>query len=350
MALACPVTVTKVLVVDDSVVVRRVVTRALSDEPEVIVVGSARDGRDALAKIESLGPDLVILDPEMPGMGGLEALAEIRRRHSGLPVIIYSHLTTQAAAATLEAMALGATAYALKPNAHGIGLAEESVRTELMPLIRPLGTPRDREPASEHHSPTAPIRALAAVVVAVSTGGPNALAAVISGLPAHLSVPILVVQHMPPVFTRTLAERLDRGSAVSVVEAVAGDRVVAGRVYIAPGGHHMAVSRSGEGVLVVIHDGPPENSCRPAADVLFRAAVDVYGAGVLAVVMTGMGQDGLLGATAVREAGGLVIAQSKSSCVIASMPGAVADAGLADAVVPLDELGGVLTHWVSDGR
>jgi two-component system, chemotaxis family, protein-glutamate methylesterase/glutaminase len=350
MAQACPVTVARVLVVDDSVVVRRVVTRALADEPGVEVVGTARDGRDALAKVGSLRPDIVILDLEMPEMDGLEALAEIRRGHPRLPVIIYSHLTTQAAAATLNALALGATDFALKPSADGIGLAEESVRLELLPLIRALLAASDRAPTPVPGSSGAPRRELSAIVVAVSTGGPNALAAVISRLPADLPVPVLIVQHMPPLFTGALAERLDRGSAVSVVQAVAGDDVVAGRVYIAPGGHHMALSSSGGRVIVVVHDGPPENFCRPAADVLFRAAVDVYGAHVLAVVMTGMGHDGLAGAKAVREAGGMVIAQSVSSSVIASMPRAVADAGLADAVVPLGDLSGVLTRWVSESR
>ena len=187
-------------------------------------------------------------------------------------------------------------------------------------------------------------------MIAVSTGGPNALAAVIPRLPLDLPVPVLVVQHMPPLFTKTLAERLDRASTLSVVEADAGDGVVAGRVYVAPGGRHMALSRTDGRVVVVLHDGPPENSCRPAADVLFRSAVEVYGAQVLAVVMTGMGHDGLAGATAVHGAGGVVIAQSKSSSVIASMPGAVADAELADAIVPLEDLSGVLIQCVSQGR
>lgn len=341
---------TRVLVVDDSVVVRRVVTRALADEQGVEVVGAARDGRDGLAKVESLRPDIVILDLEMPGMGGLEALPELRRKHPGLPVIIYSHLTTGAAAATLHALALGAAEFVLKPSVDGIGLAEESIRIELLPLIRALVAPSDRAPISVPHDSVVPQRAVAAVVIAVSTGGPNALMAVISRLPGDLPVPVLIAQHMPPLFTRTLAERLDRASVISVVEGAAGDEVVAGRVYVAPGGRHMALSRRDGRVVVVVHDGPPENSCRPAADVLFRAAADVYGPQVLAVVMTGMGHDGLAGAKAVHEAGGIVIAQSKPSCVIASMPGAVADAGLAHAVVPLDDLSSVLTRRVSESR
>lgn len=339
----------RVLVVDDSVVVRRVVTRAFADEPGVEVIGTACDGHAALAKVDSLRPDVVILDLEMPEMDGLEALAQLRARHPLLPVIIYSHLTTKSASATLEALALGATDFALKPSADGIGLAEESVRTELLPLMRGLLAPSEHIAARASSAPSARPQRVAAVVVAVSTGGPTALAAVISGLPADLSVPVLIVQHMPPLFTRTLAERLDRGSAISVVQADAGEAVLAGRVYIAPGGHHMAVSRVEEGVVVVVHDGPAENSCRPAADVLFRAAADVYGAGVLAVVMTGMGHDGLSGARAVRDAGGMVLAQSESSAVIASMPAAVANAGLADAVVSLGDISDVLARCVSEG-
>jgi two-component system chemotaxis response regulator CheB len=339
-----------VLVVDDSVVVRRVVTRALAGERGMDVVGSARDGRDALAKVESLRPDVVILDLEMPVMGGLEALPEIRRRHPELPVIIYSHLTSPAAAATLQALALGATEFALKPSADGIGLAEESIRVELLPLIRALVAPRERASVFVPSAPAAPRGVIAAVVIAVSTGGPNALAAVIPRLPRDLPVPVLIVQHMPPLFTKTLSERLDRASALSVVEAASGDDVVAGCVYVAPGGRHMALSRAGAKVVVVVHDGPPENSCRPAGDVLFRAAVDVYGAQVLAVVMTGMGRDGLAGAKAVHDAGGMVMAQSKSSSVIASMPGAVVDAGIVDAVVPLDDLSSELARCVSRNR
>jgi two-component system chemotaxis response regulator CheB len=350
MLQAPSVTTTRVLVVDDSVVVRRVVTRALADQRGMEVVGTARDGRDALAKVESLQPDVVILDLEMPRIGGLEALAEIRRRHPRLPVIIYSHLATPEAAATLDALALGATDFALKPSAAGIDLAEESVRIELLPRIRGLVAPSERVPVATHRPRSAPEHELSAVVVAVSTGGPNALATMIADLPAELPVPVLVAQHMPPRFTRTLAERLDRTTALSVVEATAGEEVVAGRLYIAPGGRHMALARRGRRVVVALDDGPPENSCRPAADVLFRAAVDVYGGRVLAVVMTGMGRDGLAGAKAVHDAGGIVIAQSKLSSVIDSMPGAVTDAGLADAVVPLEELGNVLTRWVSEKR
>jgi two-component system, chemotaxis family, protein-glutamate methylesterase/glutaminase len=351
VTLAPQATLTRVLVVDDSVVVRRVVTRALAGAPGVEVVGAARNGRIAVAKVDSLRPDVVILDLEMPEMNGLQALAEIRRGYPALPVIVYSHLTTQAASATFDALALGATHFALKPSANGIGLAEESVRSELLPLIRGLAASSRRRPTVEPpHSPARPGHEVSAVVIAVSTGGPDSLAAVIRALPGHLEVPILIVQHMPPIFTRILAERLDRGSAIPVAEAAHGEEVIAGRVYIAAGGRHMALTRTRGAVVVELNDGPPENSCRPAADVLFRTAADVYGAGLLAVVMTGMGHDGLSGARAVRAAGGTVIAQSEASSVIASMPRAVAEAGMADAIVPLGDLATVLARRVSVGR
>jgi two-component system chemotaxis response regulator CheB len=356
VAQALPVAVARVMVVDDSVVVRRVVTRAFAHEPAVDVIGTARDGRDALAKLEVLRPDVVILDLDMPVMDGFETLAEIRRTHAEIPVIIFSHLTSSSAAATLDALALGAAEFALKPTADGIGLAEEHVRAALLPLIEALTVPAPRSLALAPSPGRRPARAkpgvgrVAAVVVAVSTGGPNALAAIVGELPADLSVPVLIVQHMPPVFTGLLAERLDRQSAISVVEASAGDAVVPGRVYLAPGGHHMGLSGGGGQVSVVLHDGPPENFCRPAADVLFRAAVDAYGADVLAVVLTGMGRDGLRGAEAVRRAGGAVIAQSEATCAVASMPAAVASAGLADAIVPLDGLSAALVQRVARGR
>jgi len=352
VARALSVPVARVLVVDDSVVVRRVVTRAFEHEPAVEVIGTARDGRDALSKLDFLWPDVVILDLEMPVMDGFATLAEIRRNHAEIPVIVFSHLTTRSATATLEALALGAAEFALKPTAQGIGLAEEHVRAELLPLINALTVPAP-PPATARAmaTPTPTVRGrVAAIVIAVSTGGPNALAEIIGRLPADLPVPVLIVQHMPPVFTKMLAERLDRQSAISVVEAAAGDVVEPGRVYLAPGGHHMALSGTGGRVTIALHDGPPENYCRPAADVLFRAAVDVYRSDVLAVVLTGMGRDGLRGSEAVRGAGGSVIAQSEATCTVASMPAAVASAGLADVVVGLDDLGTELVHRVSRGR
>jgi two-component system chemotaxis response regulator CheB len=341
----------RVLVVDDSVVVRQLVARVLDAEPSTELAGVAPNGRVALEKILRLRPDIVLLDLEMPEMDGFETLAEIRRTDPSLPVIIFSHLTSAGAAATLEALALGATGFALKPRADGIGLAEEQIRDDLLPLIRNVRRQATGPVVLEAPSISRRCRSatVSAVVVAVSTGGPNALAEIVPALPADLAVPIFIVQHMPAVFTKMLAERLDRLAAVTVVEATDGELVIPGRVYLAQGGRHLSLSRTTRhrDVRIQLTDGPAENSCRPSADVLFRTAAAIYGAETLAVVLTGMGHDGLLGAERVRAAGGYVVAQSEASAVVASMPAAVAAAGLTDAVVPLDQMAAELIRWIA---
>ena len=342
----------RVLVVDDSVVVRRVLARAIEMEPTLELAGVAANGRLAIQKLGQLSPDVVILDLEMPEMDGFATLAAIRRTHPDLPVIIFSNLTSEGAAATLEALALGATDFVLKPRADGIGLAEEQVRAQLLPLVSAVAPrasfpARPDVPAHEHSPRTQPV---SAVVIAASTGGPNALAQIAVALPPELPVPIFIVQHMPPVFTKMLAERLDRVAAVSVVEATEHEAVLPGHVYVAPGGRHLALARTNRTVTTRLTDDAPENSCRPAADVLFRSATEVYGAGVLAVVLTGMGHDGLRGSENVRGAGGSILAQSEASAVVASMPAAIADAGLADAVVPLETFGAEILRWIAEGR
>ena len=334
---------TRVLVVDDSVVVRRLVARVIESDPTLELAGVARDGAAAVDKTAALRPDVVVLDLEMPILDGLGALAEIRRTQPELPIIIFSHLTSDGAAATLDAIALGATDFALKPRADGLAMAEEFVRQELLPRIKAVAP--HQAPACTATT-TSPRRSevVSAVVIGVSTGGPNALADLVPHLPANLSVPVLIVQHMPELFTKALAERLDRLARVPVTEGEHGQTVEAGHVYIAPGGRHLSVE--GHGRLAVT-DGPPVNSCRPAADVLFRSAAAVYGPGVLGLVLTGMGHDGTAGARAVRAAGGHIIVQSPRSCVVPTMPSSVVDAGLADAVVDLDNLGPELVRRVT---
>lgn len=350
-----PSKVIRVLVVDDSVVARRVVARAFEGDESLELVGVAANGQIALEKLTRLNPDVVVLDLEMPVMDGFETLRAIRSTHPGLPVIVFSHLTAKGAAATLDAMALGAAGHVAKPSAEATALDGNHVRHELVPLIKALADHASQQvpSATAASGPTiatspsiavnasGPIldRRASALVVAASTGGPSALAAVVGALPADLAVPVLVVQHMPAVFTKQLAERLNRIGPLSVVEAAARQPVAPGRVYIAPGGRHMGVERVGTAVCIALHEGPPENSCRPAADVLFRSAVGVYGDRLLGVVLTGMGHDGLRGAELIRAAGGTVIAQDQATAVVGSMPGAVADAGLADAVVPLERIG-----------
>lgn len=341
----------RVLVVDDSVVIRRVVTDELSADAELEVVGSAANGRIALAKMPQVNPDLVILDVEMPEMDGLQTLAALRKDFPRVPVIMFSAITEQGAAASLDALALGAVDYFTKPS--GPGGVEESrrvIRDELIPAIKAICSPKAaRAGAPPPAVVTSPLSrgSVDAVVIGVSTGGPNALAELFRTLPGDLPAPILIVQHMPPVFTRLLAERLTANSKVPVGEATPGMVLRPGCGLIAPGGYHMTLVRDGTRVRTLLNQDPPENSCRPAADPLFRSAADVFGRGVLAVVLTGMGRDGLRGCEAVREAGGQVIVQDEATSVVWGMPRYVAEAGLADQVLPLAQVGQEIVRRVS---
>jgi two-component system chemotaxis response regulator CheB len=368
----------KVLVVDDSVVVRRTVAGVLDAVEDVEVVGTAADGRMGLRKIDECHPDVVTLDVEMPGMNGIETLREIRKAHPHLPVIMYSTLTERGAEATFEALALGAADYATKPSgATTREQASDQVRSNLLPLVQLWGrrtvsprasriTPppsRGRvertatlsgrpQPATSDsnllHGPVrlnaAPVSAIDLIVIGVSTGGPDALASFLPMLPADLPVPIAIVQHMPPVFTAMLAKRLDAVSSLTVKEATDGESLRKGSVYLAPGGKHLELEATPFGPRAMLNEKPPENSCRPAVDVLFRTATKATSGRLLAVVLTGMGQDGLLGARIVRGAGGTVLAQDEASSVVWGMPGFVARDGTARAVLPLHEIAPEITH------
>ncbi len=365
----------RVLVVDDAVVIRKLLSEALAEDPEIEIAGVAANGRIALARIRELAPDLVTLDVEMPEMDGLEALAEIRKGWPKLPVVMFSTLTERGASTTLEALARGASDYATKPSQlPSPQQARQLVKDELLPRIKALcahtlganatlstttlrtrpisapgaaptagasGAPRPALPSTQ---PTSASIRLAQprsgrcelLVIGCSTGGPNALTTVLGALPGDLGVPVLVVQHMPPMFTRLLAERLDEKCALEVCEAQAGQRVEPGHVYIAPGDFHMLLARSEGRLALALEQTPPENSCRPAVDVLFRSVAQAAGASTLAVVLTGMGRDGLLGAQRIHEAGGRVLAQDEATSVVWGMPGFVAQAGIAEAVLPLE--------------
>ena len=353
----------RVLVVDDAVVMRRMITEALSRDPEIEVVASAAHGRIALAKIPQVNPDIVTLDIEMPEMDGIATLKEIRRLYPKLPVVMFSTLSVRGAVATLDALAAGASDYVTKPaNVGSIVEGFERLERELVPKIKtlcrrppasasPAQTPcaprSEAHPAFPERSRPAPIRV---VCIGTSTGGPNALAKIFESIPASLPVPVLVVQHMPVLFTRMLAERLDKAGSIRFVEGEEGQLVEAGRGYVAPGGKHMEVRCEGASLRLHLHEGTPENSCRPAVDVLFRSVAGVYGAGALAVVMTGMGQDGRNGCRHVRERGGQVLAQDEASSVVWGMPGYVVNDGLADRVLPLDEIGSEITRRVTAGQ
>jgi two-component system, chemotaxis family, protein-glutamate methylesterase/glutaminase len=356
----------RILVVDDSVVIRRMVTDALAADPGLEVAGSAANGRIALSKIPQVNPDLVTLDIEMPEMDGLEALRELRKTYTKLPVIMFSTLTERGASATLDALALGANDYVTKPsNVGSASAALERIREQLIPKIKALcrvSPPPSSTQATALPKPAAAPRVFPRIetrgqgapaeiiAIGVSTGGPNALAEVIPQLPASLPVPVVIVQHMPPIFTKLLAERLAAKSQIRVEEGRPGERLEPGRAWVAPGDFHMAVERKAAGVQLVTHRQPPENSCRPAVDVLFRSVAEVYGPRALGVVMTGMGQDGLRGSERIREAGGRVLAQDEATSIVWGMPGFVAQAGLAEKVLPLDQIAAEIVLRVSEPR
>jgi len=335
----------RVLVVDDSVVIRKLLTEHLGSDPDIEVVGTAPDGKIGLAKIPELNPELVILDIEMPVMDGLETLAALRKTYPKLPVIMFSTLTERGASATLDALTLGANDYATKTLDKNN--AKEQVATQLAPKIKALCRREQRltpaaasgsevgKPLFTSSKPPGPIDVVA---IGVSTGGPNALATVVAGLPQDFPVPIVIVQHMPQMFTRLLAERLSALGGLEVREGIAGQELLPGQIWLAPGGFHMEVEKHLNAVTLRIHDGPFENSCRPAVDVLFRSVAAVYGSRALAVIMTGMGQDGLRGCEAIREMGGRIIIQDEATSVVWGMPGAVSRADLADKTLPLADL------------
>jgi two-component system chemotaxis response regulator CheB len=319
----------RILVVDDSIVVRKLLTSTLSQDSELEVLSTASDGQIALTKIGQLHPDLITLDIEMPVMDGLETLSHIRKLYPKLPVIMFSTLTEHGAAATLDALALGASDYATKPSSSaGPEAALDAIRHELIPKIKALCgiTPlrlKSISPRNPAPRPKRLHRKLEIVAIGTSTGGPNALAEVLPRLPKDFPVPIVVVQHMPPIFTRLLAERLASRSAISVEEGSAGVTLSPGRAWIAPGNFHMVVKRTGLVRHLELNQNPPENSCRPAVDVLFRSVAVAYGFNTLAVVMTGMGADGVIGTQHIRDAGGDVIIQDEASSIVWGMPGLV---------------------------
>jgi two-component system, chemotaxis family, protein-glutamate methylesterase/glutaminase len=347
----------RILVVDDSVVIRRLLSDTLSGDPTLEVVATASNGRIALAKIPLLKPDLITLDVEMSVMNGLETLAALRKLYPKLPVVRGRALTERGAAATLDALSLGASDYATKPSHTGSpAVAIERIRAELIPKIKALcgvaplkllPLPGCRPASKGRLRPPPPIEIVA---IGTSTGGPNALAEVLPRIPNDFPVPIVVVQHMPPIFTRLLAERLASRSAIPVAEGSANIVLSPGHAWIAPGNFHMRVIRAGVNWRLDLNQAPQENSCRPAVDVLFRSVAVAYGAHVLGVVMTGMGSDGVLGAQNIREAGGDVIIQDEASSVVWGMPGLVHASGLDDAAYPLDHLAAEITRRVVQSR
>lgn len=341
----------RVLIVDDSAVMRSLLRAVIAKDAALEVVGTAADGAAALASIDKLRPDLMLLDVEMPVMDGLTTLRQLRARGNRMPVIMCSSLTQQGARITVEALASGASDSVAKPQGHANReTAVEALVIELIPKIRELTRARTVAalagsavalPVAQSARRETISAAPTVVAIGVSTGGPAALASLLPALPAAFPLPIVIVQHMPEHFTRLFAERMNSISKLRVREAAEGEPLEPGTVWIARGDRHLealAPLRAGARATLHLTERPAENHCRPSADVLFRSFAQVYGAGVLAVVLTGMGSDGLKGCRAVRQRGGTVLVQDAATSTVWGMPGAVARAGLAHKVLPLGSI------------
>jgi two-component system, chemotaxis family, protein-glutamate methylesterase/glutaminase len=360
----------RVMVVDDSVVIRGILTRMLEEDPAIKVVAVAANGRSALDTLRHTETDVVVLDIEMPVMDGLAALPQILALVPGIKVIMASALTHRGAEVSLAALRLGAADYIPKPSGSGL-LNTAEFKREIVAKVRALGAARARlqkdhsarvmgAPAGNiarsadavvHGTPIqlrpASMKRPAIIGIGTSTGGPQALMAVLPALPASLLLPIVIVQHMPPIFTRLLAEQLASATRRPTMEGADGMPVRAGHIYIAPGGFHMSVVAGKPDTLIRITDSPPENFCRPAVDVLLRSLAIVYGAATLAVILTGMGRDGALGGGAVATAGGTVLAQDEATSVVWGMPGAAAAAGLCSELLALPAIGRRIAQYAA---
>ena len=345
-----------VLIVDDSRLFRAALAEALHDQPDLAVVGSVFSGAKALEFIRSSPPHVVTLDVEMPGMDGLATLEQIQAFNAARPaaeavgVIMVSAFTRRGADVTVKALEAGAFDFVTKPAGPSPDANLANLRDEVLPRIRayarqrlrtlepPLATPHPRVQRTVKVPKARRPAAIRAIAVGASTGGPRALATLLPDLCARVAVPVLVVQHMPRDFTRSLAESLARRTDRSVVEAADGRPLTSAAVFIAPGGKHLVLRGPGGAPILGLSDAPPENGCRPSADVLFRSAAAVFGREILAVILTGMGRDGTAGLGAIRRAGGYVIAQDEATSVVWGMPGSAVEAGLADEVLPLPEI------------
>lgn len=348
----------RILIVDDSAVMRSLLRTVIASDVRLEVAGTASDGASALTLLSNEPPDLVLLDVEMPVMDGLATLRQMRDRGIRVPVIMCSSLTRRGARVTIDALASGASDYVAKPVGQaGRDAAIRTLAQELIPKAIALTVPEPRLPISavpvsatqlraglqaQAQRPTTPHTAIPSVlVIGVSTGGPAALEVVLPALPATFPLPVIIVQHMPELFTRLMAERLNCRCALHVHEASEGEPIGRGKIAIARGNWHLELRSPGSAsasATLHLHQGPPENHCRPAVDVLFRSAAKAFGPAVLSVVLTGMGSDGLIGSRLIRQQGGWVLAQDEASSTVWGMPGAIAGAGLADRIVALDAM------------
>jgi two-component system, chemotaxis family, protein-glutamate methylesterase/glutaminase len=369
----------RVMVVDDSVVIRGLISRWIQAEPDMVVAASLRTGLEAVNQVERVNPDVAVLDIEMPELDGISALPLLLAKKRNLIVIMASTLTRRNAEISFKALSLGASDYIPKPESTREITAAETFHHDLVQKIRSLGArvrraaqplssqplaptlERSREASPRlHPAPVAPqqlvrrafgTQAPRALLIGSSTGGPQALMTLVTELgPVIDRFPVLITQHMPPTFTTILAEHLARSSHRPAHEAVDGEVVKPGRIYLAQGGRHMRVAKHGADIVIALDDGPPVNFCKPAVDPLFTSAIDVWQGGVLAVVLTGMGSDGMRGGKEIVAAGGSVIAQDEASSVVWGMPGAAANAGICAAILPLNQIGSKLVRVFAGDR
>jgi two-component system, chemotaxis family, protein-glutamate methylesterase/glutaminase len=371
------------MVVDDSVVIRGLISRWVSSEPDMVVAATLRTGLEAVNQLERINPDVAVLDIEMPELDGISALPKLLAKKRNLVIIMASTLTRRNAEISFKALSLGASDYIPKPETTREPQAADIFRHDLIQKIRHLGARARRgtpampgAPLAPQHSPAhdrprefsarpapgaaaqhAPLRrafsahAPRVLLVGSSTGGPQALMALVTELGAVIDrFPVLITQHMPPTFTTILAEHLARSSRRPAHEAIDGEAVKAGTIYLAPGGRHMRVVRHGADAVIALDDGPPVNFCKPAVDPLFTSATDVWQGGILAVVLTGMGSDGMRGGKDIVAAGGSVIAQDEATSVVWGMPGAAANAGICAAVLPLNQIAPKLVRLFAGDR
>jgi two-component system chemotaxis response regulator CheB len=370
------------MVVDDSVVIRGMISRWIGAEPDMEVIASLRTGLDAVNQLERINPDVAVLDIEMPELDGISALPKLLAKKRDLIVIMASTLTRRNAEISFKALSLGASDYIPKPESTRETSAAETFRHDLIQKIRHLGAkvrrsthasayaspplapvhdrPRETPAARASMTPVAqsqlmrrPFGVLAPRVLLIgsSTGGPQALMSLVTEIgPVIDRFPVLITQHMPPTFTTILAEHLARSSRRPAHEALDGEIVKAGRIYLAPGGRHMRVARHGAEAAIALDDGPPVNFCKPAVDPLFVSAIDVWQGGIMSVILTGMGSDGMRGGKDIVAAGGSVIAQDEATSVVWGMPGAAANAGICAAVLPLNQIAPKLVRLFSGDR
>lgn len=357
---------------DDSGTMRRLIKKSIELDPGIKVVAEAKNGKECIAQLPRVKPDTVILDVEMPVMDGIDTVKGIRKIEKSLPVIMFSSLTSRGAEATFDAMQAGANSFATKPQSTGhVDGAFKQVRESLVPLIKSLtrrkpvkragiisaAAPKKEKYAtaisvSPAKTETSSVRLPSrtdVIAIGVSTGGPDALEHVLSQLPRNFRKPVVITQHMPAVFTKMLAQRLSEKTGLNVCEAEQGQALEPDQILIAPGDFHLEFQRKGTAVVVSLSKDAPENSCRPAVDPMFRSVAKIYGQRALGIILTGMGRDGTDGARALKNAGAQVFVQDESTSTVWGMPRKVFEAGLADRVLPLDEIGKTIARCGGSG-